>query len=146
MSSAPNPDPTTKDLNDRATRDALDSLTRAAARLNDAQVVEPLTDALILLGQFGTLVSDEMVSGAGASLGVLLESVAALRSPAVQTLIARIGAVALEDELIVHPRPVKGIFALLRALRDPATQRGLGAVLALAAKLGATEDSPTASH
>lgn len=109
--------------------------------LQEAGALDALTDGLLLLAQLKDLLDDTLVSGLGAALSAGMEALDALNAPAVQVLLR-----ALADDggeltaALLRPRPVAGFTGFIRALKDPAVQRGLGMVVAVLHQLGSAAE------
>lgn len=115
--------------------EALPTLRRAVGmlkQLEDMGALDTLFSMACAVANMRNMLSDEMVAGA-ASLGSnAIELLYTVSSPEVRPLMSAIldhGA-ELREEVAKAPR-VSGITGLMRALRDPEVQEGLGSFMAM---------------
>ncbi|MEB2837232.1 MAG: DUF1641 domain-containing protein [Desulfurococcales archaeon] len=107
-------------LSEPGAAEALEKLVRVAVKLDEAGVLD-LLEALA----DGRLIREFLEAAlSGGAIRVLDQ---------LNDIVKEIGEVA--DAIVAEPRPV-GLSGLLRALRDPEVQRGLGRLIALLRALG----------
>ncbi|MGC9209198.1 MAG: DUF1641 domain-containing protein [Nitrososphaeria archaeon] len=77
------------------------------------------------------MLSDEIVSGAASLISTAIELLAKIGSPEVQRVLSVITDHSVElSQSMVNAERVKGLIGLIKALRDPEVQQGLGSLLA----------------
>jgi len=77
------------------------------------------------------LLSDEMISGAASMGSTGIELLAKIGSPEVQKVLSVIMDHSVElSQSMINAERVKGITGLIKALKDPEVQQGLGSIFA----------------
>jgi uncharacterized protein YjgD (DUF1641 family) len=86
---------------------------------------------ICLAAQAKNLLTDEMIAGGAEAISTALELLAKTKSPVVEGLLSTLTNHPNEfEEIIKNASPVKGIMGLIKALRDPDVQQGLGIMIA----------------
>jgi uncharacterized protein YjgD (DUF1641 family) len=110
--------------------------TSILSRLVETGALETISEILCMVNVSRELISSEMISGLGSLMSLLLELSARVNEPAFKELL---------DAILNHPNEiiyemektqVKGLYSLLKQLRDKDTQKGLSIILAIMKVLG----------
>lgn len=115
--------------------DSLPTIQYTVSKLEDLKrtgSLDVIMNLLCLAAQAKNLLTDEMISGGAEAVSTALELLAKTKSPVVEGLLSTLTNHPSEfEETIKNAQPVKGIMGLIRALRDPDVQQGLGIMIAL---------------
>ena len=97
-------------------------------RLGALDIIFSLTCAV---ANSKNMLSDEMVSGVASMGSTAIELLAKIGSPEVQKVLSVITDHSVElTQSMINAERVKGITGLIKALRDPEVQQGLGSIFA----------------
>lgn len=114
--------------------EALPSIRKAVtllAELDRIGALDTLFSLSCALANSKSMLSDEMVAGAASLGSSAIELLAKLSSPELQGLLSVVfdHSVELSQAMTKAPR-VKGVIGLMKEIRDPDVQKGLGALFA----------------
>ncbi|MEM3715252.1 MAG: DUF1641 domain-containing protein [Thermoprotei archaeon] len=93
--------------------------------------LDVIFNLLCLTAQLRNLLTDEMIAGGAEALSTALELLSKVKSPAIEKIFSTLTDHPSElEETIKNAQPVKGVLGLMKALRDPDVQQGLGVIIA----------------
>jgi uncharacterized protein YjgD (DUF1641 family) len=114
--------------------DSLPTIQYTVSKLEDLKrtgSLDVIMNLLCLAAQAKNLLTDEMIAGGTEAISTALELLAKTKSPVVEGLLSTLTNHPNEfEEIIKNASPVKGIMGLIKALRDPDVQQGLGIMIA----------------
>ncbi len=113
---------------------ALPSIEHAVSLMQELDkmgALDTLFSLVCAIANSKNMLSDEMISGAASLGSSAIELLAKLGSPEVQKILSVLMNHSVElSQSMTNAQRVKGITGLLKALRDPEVQQGLGSLLA----------------
>ncbi len=93
--------------------------------------LDVIFNLLCLTAQLKNLLTDEMVAGGAEALSTTLELLSKVKSPAIEKILSTLTDHPSEfEETVKNAQPIKGILGLMKALKDPDVQQGLGIMIA----------------
>ncbi len=114
--------------------DSLPTIQYAVSKLEDLKrtgSLDVIMDLLYLSAQIKNALPDEMIAGGAEAVSIALELLAKTKSPVIEGLLSTLTNHPNEfEETIKNAQPVKGIMGLIKALKDPDVQQGLGIMIA----------------
>lgn len=115
--------------------DSLPTIQYTVSKLEDLKrtgSLDVIMNFLCLAAQLKNLLTDEMIAGGAEAISTALELLSKAKSPAIEKMLSTLTDHPSEfEETIKNAQPVKGILGLMKALRDPDVQQGLGVMIAL---------------